>query len=146
MAAKNPIGVLLCFCGFFVVVVFLGPHLWYMEVPRLEVESELQLPVYTTATATLDLSHVHDLHRSSRHCWILNPRSEARDWTCVPMDTSWVRHLWAMMGTLWSAFVFEGGTQQTSSLFPTQRERSCFTPLPAMRLSLDAYIGMKDKK
>ena len=29
---------------------FLGPHLWHMEVPRLGVEWELQLPAYTTAT------------------------------------------------------------------------------------------------
>ena len=26
---------------------FLGPQLWHMDVPRLEVESELQLPAYT---------------------------------------------------------------------------------------------------
>ena len=32
----------------------LGPHLWHMEVPRLGVESELQLPAYTTATAMQD--------------------------------------------------------------------------------------------
>ena len=37
---------------------FLGPHLWHMEVPRLGLESELQLPAYTTATATRDLSHI----------------------------------------------------------------------------------------
>ena len=34
-------------CGiyyaFFFFFVFLGPHLWHMEVPRLGVESELQL-------------------------------------------------------------------------------------------------------
>ena len=34
--------------------VFLGPHLWHMEVPRLGVESELQLLAYTTATAMPD--------------------------------------------------------------------------------------------
>ena len=27
------------------------PHLWYMEIPRLGVKSELQLLAYTTATA-----------------------------------------------------------------------------------------------
>ena len=47
---------------------FLGPHLRHMEVPRLGVESELQLPAYTTATATPDPSHVCDLHNSSRQC------------------------------------------------------------------------------
>ena len=35
------------FWGFF--CFFLGPHPWHMEVPRLGVEPELQLPVYTTA-------------------------------------------------------------------------------------------------
>ena len=33
-------------------VLFLELHLQHMEVPRLGVESELQLPAYTTATAT----------------------------------------------------------------------------------------------
>ena len=32
----------------------LGPHLWHVEVPRLGVESELQLLAYAIATATLD--------------------------------------------------------------------------------------------
>ena len=33
---------------------FLGRHPWHMEGPRLGVESQLQLPAYTTATATPD--------------------------------------------------------------------------------------------
>ena len=37
---------------------FLELHLQHMEVPRLGVESKLQLPPYTTATAMQDLSHV----------------------------------------------------------------------------------------
>ena len=37
-----------------------------MEVPRLGFKSELQLPVYTTATATRDLSHIYDLYHSSQ--------------------------------------------------------------------------------
>ena len=69
---------------------FLGPNLWHMEVPRPGVELELQLPAYTTATATPDQNHVFDLHDSSRQCWIFNPLSEARGQTCVLMDTSWV--------------------------------------------------------
>ena len=32
--------------------VLLGPHPPHMEVPKLQDESELQLPAYTTATAT----------------------------------------------------------------------------------------------
>ena len=43
------------------------------------VESELQLPAYTTATATRDLRHIYDLHHSSRQCRIVNPLSKGRD-------------------------------------------------------------------
>ena len=50
------------FCLLF--FVFLGLHLLYMEVPRLGVQSELQLPAYTTATATQHPSLVCDLHRT----------------------------------------------------------------------------------
>ena len=67
---------------------FLGPHVWHMESPRLGVESELQLPTYTTATAMQGLSRVCDLHHSSRPRWILNPQSKARDRTCNLMVLS----------------------------------------------------------
>ena len=43
---------------------FLGLHLKQMEVPRLEAELELQLPAYTTATSTWDLSCTCHLHHS----------------------------------------------------------------------------------
>ena len=49
----------------FIIFCFLGPHLWHMKVPRPGVESELQLPAYTTVTATQDLSCICDLHHSS---------------------------------------------------------------------------------
>ena len=53
-----------------------------MEVPRLGVDSELQLQAYITATAAQDPSRVCDLHHSNS--WILNPLSEARNpsWVC----------------------------------------------------------------
>ena len=35
-----------CMCVY-IFLCFLGLHLWHIEVPRLGVESELQLPVYT---------------------------------------------------------------------------------------------------
>ena len=50
-----------------------------LEVPRLGVEPELQLPAYATATAMQDPSHVCDQHHSSRHCQILHLLGEARD-------------------------------------------------------------------
>ena len=51
---------------------FLGPHLRHMEIPKLGVESELQLQAYTAATATWDPGGICDLHHSSRQRWILN--------------------------------------------------------------------------
>ena len=59
-----------------------------MEIPRLEVELELQLLAYTTATATWGLSHICNLHLSSQQCHILNPLSKSRDQTCILMDAS----------------------------------------------------------
>ena len=45
--------------------VFLGPYPWHMDVPRLGVKSELQLPA-TTATAIPDLSRICD-YRCTAH-------------------------------------------------------------------------------
>ena len=67
------------FLSFFLYFSFLGPHSRHMEVSRLGVESELQLLVYTTATATSDPSHVCNPNHGSRQHRILNPLSEARD-------------------------------------------------------------------
>ena len=81
------------------VFFFLGPHLRQMEVPRLGVESELQLLAYITATATPDLSFIWDLHCSLQQhqslthrarpgiepvsswtlCWILNLLSHSEN-------------------------------------------------------------------
>ena len=54
---------------------FLGPYLWHMEVPRLGVEWELQLPACVTAGATQDPSCICTLLRSVQQCqthWV-NP-------------------------------------------------------------------------
>ena len=83
---------------FFFFFCFLGPHLRHMEVPRLGVQLELQLPAYTTATATLVPRRVWDLYHSSRQCQILNPLSEARDRTRNLMVSSQFRFCCAMMG------------------------------------------------
>ena len=96
-----PKGILFCvfkihlklylFIYLFLSFVFLGPHLRHMEVPRLGVQSELQLPAYATATAMSDPSHICDLHHSSWQRWILNLLSKARDRTLNLLVPSRVR-------------------------------------------------------
>ena len=61
-----------------------------MEVPRLGVKSELQLPSYITATAIPDPSRVFDLLHSSWQCRALSPPSQAGYQTHILMDLSWV--------------------------------------------------------
>ena len=68
--------------------VFLGPHLWHVDVLRLEVKSELQLLAYATATAIRDLSHICDQNHSSRQHQIADPLGEARHGTCILMDAN----------------------------------------------------------
>ena len=70
---------------------FLQPYSQHMDILRLGVESELQLPAYTTATATQDLSRICKLHHSSLQCRILNPLMEARDRTHNLMVPSRIR-------------------------------------------------------
>ena len=73
----------------FLFFVFFRPHLWHKEVPRLGVESELQLLAYDTAAATWDPSRICD---SSWQPWILSPLSEAMDQTLILMDPSRVHY------------------------------------------------------
>ena len=63
---------------FFFFFFLLGLHLPYGS-SQARVKSELQLQVYTTATATPDLSPTCDLYHGLQQCRILNPLSEARD-------------------------------------------------------------------
>ena len=76
------------FCLF--VSWFLGQRPQHIEVPRLGVELELQLPAYTADMAMQDLSCVCSLHHGSLQHRVLNPLREAGDGTHVLMDTSWV--------------------------------------------------------
>ena len=92
--------------------LFLGPHPWHMEVPRLGVELELLLPAYTTATAMPNLSHICELHHSSRQWQILNPLSKARNWTCDLLNAGQICFHWATMWTpfpknSWSTILFD---------------------------------------
>ena len=100
---KEPlrVGTMFCFC----FVFLLGPHMQHMELPRLGVELELQLPAYTTATATRDRSCVCELHHSSQQQRrILNPPSEARDRTHNLTVPSQISFCCATTGTPSSPF------------------------------------------
>ena len=68
-----------------------------MEVPRLGVNLELQLPAYTTTTATPDLNCICNLYLGQHQ--ILNTLSRARDRTQILMDTSQFNYHWATVGT-----------------------------------------------
>ena len=87
------------FAFFFFFFAFVGPHPWHMEVLRLGVESELQLPTYTTVTAMWDPSRIFDQHHGSQQPWILNPLRKAGDGTHILMDTTQVHYLGAMTVT-----------------------------------------------
>ena len=76
--------------------LFLWLPLCRMDVPRLGVEWELQLPAYPSATATSDPSHICDLH-----CSCDNARSFT-DWARPGINIGGhIRSLtyWATMGT-----------------------------------------------
>ena len=62
-----------------------------MEVLRLGVESKLQPPAYTAATATWDLSHVCNLHHSNGRSLthLVRPEIEpASSWLLVRFDST----------------------------------------------------------
>ena len=65
-----------CLC-LFIYFLFLQPCLKLMEIPRLGVKSEPQMPAYTTAT--IAPNHICSLHCSLWQCQILNPQSDSRD-------------------------------------------------------------------
>ena len=69
---------------------------WHTEVPRLGVEFG------ATATATLDPSHIWDLHCSLWQWQILNPDSKAGNRTCILVDTSRVLNPLSYNGNSWT--------------------------------------------
>ena len=89
------------------VFCFLRPHPWHMEGPRLGVESKLQPPAYTTATATPDPSCFCNLHHSSQPCWVFNPLSETRDRTCNLTVPCWTCFRCTTTGTPYFIFLIK---------------------------------------
>ena len=69
-----------------------------MEISKLGVKLELQLPAYATATAMLDPSCICDLRCSLQQCWILSPLSKAMDQTHVLMEISQILNLLSHKG------------------------------------------------
>ena len=92
-------------CFFVFAFVFLGPLPRHLEVPRLGVQSELQMPASTTAAATQDPSRVCDLYHGSQQCQILNPLSEARAGTHNLVFSRQICFHCPMMGTLLPSFL-----------------------------------------
>ena len=71
---------------FFFSPFLFRPHLWHMEVPRLEVESEVQLSAYTTARAMWDPSHIYDPYHSSRQHGSLTHQARPG----IELASSWI--------------------------------------------------------
>ena len=99
---------------------FLGLHPWHMEISRLRVQSEVQLPAYATATATQDPNRICDLHNSSGQHQILNPPSEARDQTHNLMVPSQICFYCATIGTPNIQFILRIIMQYYFSYFVAQ--------------------------
>ena len=79
--------------NFLIFLLFLEPYPWRMEVPGQGVELELQLPAYTTATATPNPGRIYNLHHGSWLCWILTLLSKAGIKPASSMDISRVHFL-----------------------------------------------------
>ena len=91
---------------------FLGVHLWHMEVPRLGVKSELQLPAYAIATATQDPSRVCNLYHSSCNAgslthWARSVIKPEMSWFVVGFISAvpqWEFPLWELFGFFFFVF------------------------------------------
>ena len=72
---------------------FSGPQVQYMEVPRLGIKSEIQLPAYTTAMAMPDPNYfcnLHDSHSNARYLthWAGPGIEPASSWILVGIVTT----------------------------------------------------------
>ena len=97
---------------FFLSFFFLGLYVHHMEVPRLGIEFELQLLAYTTAMAAPDTRCIYNFCCSlwqCWQCWMFNPLSEARDQTCILIETMLgILNLLNKNGNSWQCSLFFG--------------------------------------
>ena len=105
-----------------------------MEVPSLGVKSGPQLLACATATATVDLSDIFDLHHSSWQCRILDPPSKAKDGTRILMGTSRVCYLLSHNGnsslSCFNSLVLAMGLTLTCLPSVPQIGQDCLTSTP----------------
>ena len=92
------LGLFLGSVSFYILCLFMATPMAY-EVPRLGVQSELQLTTYVRATATPDWSQVCELHHSSWQHRIPNPLIKVRDGSCNLMVPSLISFHCATTGT-----------------------------------------------
>ena len=78
-----------------------------MEIPRPRVKAELQLLAYMAATEMQNLSHICDLHHSSRQHQILNLLNKAMDQSNILTDISQILFCCTTMGTPFIQFILK---------------------------------------
>ena len=90
----------------FFFLFFLQPHPRHMDIPRLGVELELQVPAYATATAMLDLSCMCDPCCRLQQYRIFNPPSKAQGSKPHPRGyESGSKHAWTQWELLSFTFI-----------------------------------------
>ena len=127
-----------------IVFCFLGFFLLFRATPTAHRGSrarvplgELQLQATVTATAMPDPSHICNLLHSSWPHQILNPLSEAREWTCNVMVPSQICFLCATMGTPESYFYKQQSARSLNLRSQKRKEKeltSCLSKQDKMKM------------
>ena len=91
------------FACFLFIYFFVAAFMAYRS-SQARVQVGAATEAYTTATATPDLSCICDLCCGLWQLQIINPLIEARDWTCILLDTSWVLNQLSHNGNTLFAF------------------------------------------
>ena len=124
---------------------FLGPHMWHMNISRLGVELELQLPAYTTAHGnTRSLTHWARPGIEPASSWIL-----VRFFTSAPQQERLSFIFKSVSQTpLWRIGLIVGkletwrlGKRWVQKFYVEDFTHPCFFPiLPSIHPSIHTYI------
>ena len=79
--------------------VFLGPHPWHIELPKLGVKSTVAAGLNHSYGNSSSEPCICNLHHSWWQRQILTPLSKARDHTCTLTDASQICFHWATTGS-----------------------------------------------